>query len=59
MIDTNTWIGVALASIYLIEKIYMKQKKSKCEMCCLKVETEAASPKVEMSQLHINSDTKV
>lgn len=50
MIDTNTWIGVALATLYLIEKIYLKQKKSKCQCCCMSVETEAQSPKVELAK---------
>lgn len=46
MIDTNTWIGVAIAALYVIEKIYNKQKKSKCKVCkCIEVETEALSPK--------------
>jgi hypothetical protein len=44
MIDTNTWIGVSLALIYVIEKIYMKTKKSKCKCCCVEIEQDMASP---------------
>ena len=57
MIDTNTWIGVSLALLYLVEKIYMKTKTSKCKCCCFELEqvmnspTAKQKPSIEITQV--------
>lgn len=57
--DTGTYVSMAVAIVYVIEKIMLKAKKCKSNCCCncstIDIEMNPSSPKPE-SKPHIDTN---